>query len=58
MAGPWHSGSGRVVAAPDVFALYPQTGAFCAVRRRVDPQQKFANDPLTRLFDLEAPDRP
>jgi FAD/FMN-containing dehydrogenase len=36
----------------DVFALYPKAGEFCAVRRAVDPEGKFANDALTRLFDL------
>jgi FAD-linked oxidoreductase len=53
-----HWGKRHSLTARDVVALYPRAGAFCAVRRRVDPQQKFANDHLTRLFDLEAPERP
>lgn len=53
-----HWGKRHSLTARDVFALYPRAGAFCAVRRRVDPQCKFANDHLTRLFDLEAPERP
>ena len=36
----------------EVFALYPRAHEFCAVRRTVDPQGKFANDHLTWLFDL------
>lgn len=53
-----HWGKRHALTARDVFALYPQAGAFCAVRHRVDPERKFANDSLTRLFDLEAPERP
>ena len=53
-----HWGKRHSLTARDVSALYPRAGAFCAVRRRVDPQRKFANDHLTRLFDLEAPERP
>jgi FAD-linked oxidoreductase len=53
-----HWGKRHSLTARDVFALYPRAGAFCAVRRRVDPQRKFANDHLTRLFDLEAPEHP
>lgn len=53
-----HWGKRHSLTARDVFALYPRAGAFCAVRRRVDPQQKFANQHLICLFDLEAPERP
>ena len=66
MAEPWHNGSGSVAARPArraaprnederllrEIALYPRAREFCAVRRKLDPQGKFANDPLPRLFDL------
>src|SRR5262249_47350717 len=41
-----HWGKRHSLTARDVFALYPRAGASCAVRRRVDPQHKFANDHL------------
>ena len=47
-----HWGKRHLLAARDVFALYPRAAEFCAVRRTVDPQRKFANDYLTHLFDL------
>jgi FAD-linked oxidoreductase len=53
-----HWGKRHSLTARDVVALYPRAGAFCAVRRRVDPHHKFANDHLTRMFDLEAPEHP
>jgi FAD/FMN-containing dehydrogenase len=40
------------LTARDVFALYPRARDFCAVRDAADPQCKFANDHLTRLFEL------
>jgi FAD-linked oxidoreductase len=40
------------LASRDVFAMYPRARDFCAVRHAVDPQCKFANDHLTRLFEL------
>jgi FAD-linked oxidoreductase len=43
------------LAARDVFALYPRARDFCAVRRRVDPDRKFANDHLIGLFEMESP---
>jgi FAD-linked oxidoreductase len=43
------------LAARDVFELYPHAREFCAVRRKVDPEGKFANDYLTKLFDLANP---
>lgn len=48
-----HWAKRHFLSARDVFALYPRATDFCAVRARVDPQRKFANEPLTRLFDLE-----
>lgn len=50
-----HWAKRHTLAARDVFELYPRAGEFCAVRRAVDPQGKFANEHLTRLFDLEGP---
>jgi FAD-linked oxidoreductase len=47
-----HWAKRHTLTARDVFALYPRAGEFCAVRRRVDPDRKFANDYLIRLFDL------
>ncbi|HMG52267.1 MAG TPA: D-arabinono-1,4-lactone oxidase [Kofleriaceae bacterium] len=52
-AGRPHWAKRHTLTAPDVFALYPRAAEFCAVRREVDPQGKFANDHLTRLFDLQ-----
>jgi FAD/FMN-containing dehydrogenase len=51
-----HWGKRHSLTARDVFELYPRARQFCAVRRRVDPRQKFVNDYLTRLFDLEGPE--
>lgn len=52
-AGRPHWAKRHTLSARDVFALYPRAREFCAVRRRVDPARKFANDPMTALFDLE-----
>ncbi|TMQ28596.1 MAG: FAD-binding protein [Deltaproteobacteria bacterium] len=47
-----HWGKRHTLAARDVFALYPRARDFCAVRRRIDPDRKLANDYLIRLFEL------
>ena len=47
-----HWAKRHTLTARDVFELYPRAAEFCAVRRRVDPERKFANDHLTTLFDL------
>jgi len=50
-----HWAKRHTLAARDVFELYPRAAEFCAVRRAVDPQRKFANQHLTTLFDLAGP---
>ena len=48
-----HWAKRHFLTARDVFALYPRARDFCAVRDRVDPEHKFSNGPLSRLFDPE-----
>jgi FAD/FMN-containing dehydrogenase len=46
-----HWAKRHTLTARDVFALYPRAREFCAVRRAVDPEGKFANPPLAALFE-------
>jgi FAD-linked oxidoreductase len=48
-----HWAKRHALSSREVFALYPRARDFCAVRKRVDPQRKLANEHLTILFDLE-----
>jgi FAD/FMN-containing dehydrogenase len=47
-----HWAKRHTLTSADVRALYPQAEAFGRVRRRVDPEGKFMNDHLRRLFDF------
>lgn len=52
-AGRPHWAKRHSLTARDVFALYPRAREFCAVRRAVDPEGKFANPQLAQLFEAE-----
>jgi FAD-linked oxidoreductase len=47
-----HWAKRHTLGPKDVFDLYPKARKFLAVRSEVDPYAKFANAPLTELFDI------
>lgn len=49
-----HWAKRHTLTTDDLHQLYPQAAQFCAVRDQIDPQAKFANDHLTKLFDIKA----
>jgi FAD-linked oxidoreductase len=49
-----HWAKRHTLTTADVHKLYPDAAKFLAVRDRVDPGAKFANDHLTKLFGIEA----
>lgn len=51
-----HWGKRHGLTHTDIQELYPRTPQYLAVRRAVDPGQKFANAHLSALFDLPPPD--
>ena len=49
-----HWAKRHTLTTADLHQLYPQAAQFCAVRDQIDPQAKFANAHLTKLFDIKA----
>lgn len=47
-----HWAKRHTLAGADVRSLYPRAEAFGRVRKRIDPEGKFMNDHLRRLFDF------
>lgn len=51
-----HWGKRHSLTHADIHELYPRMADYLAVRRAVDPGQKFANAHLSALFDLPSPE--
>ncbi|HOY76434.1 MAG TPA: D-arabinono-1,4-lactone oxidase [Hyphomonadaceae bacterium] len=49
-----HWAKRHTLTTADLHQLYPQAAQFCAVRDEIDPQAKFANAHLAKLFDIKA----
>jgi FAD-linked oxidoreductase len=49
-----HWAKRHTLASADLHALYPNAARFCTVRDDIDPEAKFANRHLSKLFDIGA----